>query len=379
EKAFAIFLLFSVAFSLDEAQDIYNVKNYGAVGDGKTDDSAAFLKAWEAACGANGGVQIVIPSGTFLLQSLSFQGPCKASSLEIQISGNIVAPPDPQSWKSCNVESWIQFLNVNGLILSGSGTIDVKGSGWWQPHPKVSCHAPEVRGFKLVNSPARHIHISGCNTVVLSNIHITAPEDSPNTDGVGVSESTNVDIHDSNIAAGDDCVAISNNCKYINITGVICGPGHGISIGSLGQNGTDASVEEVHVRGCTLHGTKNGVRIKTWQGGSGYARKISFEHITVDGSYNPIIIDQYYCNGRLDCPIKSSAVKISNVTYYGVQGTSAAPQAIVLNCSDTVSCDNIIMNQVSISSPSGQTVAFCKNANGRQDNLTTPKVPCLSG
>ncbi|KAK6939253.1 Glycoside hydrolase, family 28 [Dillenia turbinata] len=370
EKASAIFLFFSVAFYLGKAQNIYNVTNYGAVGNGQMDDSAAFLQAWEAACGDNGDVQIVIPSGTFLLQSLSFEGPCKASSLEIQMSGNIVAPPDPKSWKNCNVENWIQFRNVNGLIVNASGAIDGKGSGWWQP---------QVRGLSLVNSPRRHMHINGCNTALLSNINITAPEDSPNTDGIDVSNSTNVDIRDSNIATGDDCVAIGDNGKYINITGVICGPGHGISIGSLGQNGADASVEEVHVRGCTFHATQNGVRIKTWQGGRGYARKISFEHITLDGAHNPIIIDQFYCNGRHDCPIMSSAVKISDVTYYEVQGTSATPKAIVLNCSKTVSCDNIIMNHVSIRSPSGQPVSLCNNANGQQDNLTTPKVPCLSG
>ncbi|KAK6927534.1 Glycoside hydrolase, family 28 [Dillenia turbinata] len=397
EKAFVIFLFFAFAFSLSEAQNvsmypqnIFNVMDYGAVGNGEMDDSPAFLEAWAAACEADGRVQIIIPNGTFLLQSLTFHGPCKASSLEMKISGQMVAPPNPESWKNCKVDSWVVFVNVDGLILNGPGTINGEGSGWWQPHPEVPCNAPSSLGFhncnhlqawglNLINSPRIHMRINSCNFVSLSNIHITAPQDSPNTDGIDVSQSTNVEINDCNIATGDDCVAISNNCKYINITGVTCGPGHGISIGSLGQNGAPAAVEEVHVRGCNLHGTQNGVRIKTWQGGQGYARKISFEHITLDGTYNPIIIDQFYCNGRHDCPIKPSAVKISDVTYYGVQGTSAAPEAIVLNCSDTVSCDNIVMNQVSIESLRDEAAAICKNANGRQDNLTTPKVPCLSG
>lgn len=38
-----------------------------------------------------------------------------------------------------------------------------------------------------------------------------------------------------------------------------------------------------------------------FQGGSGYARKISFENITLIASKRPIIIDQHYCNGRHDC------------------------------------------------------------------------------
>ncbi|TQD88426.1 hypothetical protein C1H46_026022 [Malus baccata] len=44
-----------------------------------------------------------------------------------------------------------------------------------------------------------------------------------------------------------------------------------------------------------------GARIKTWQGGSGYARNIHFQHIHLREAKNPIIIDQFYCNGRHDC------------------------------------------------------------------------------
>jgi len=37
------------------------------------------------------------------------------------------------------------------------------------------------------------------------------------------------------------------------------------SVGSLGKGGEYAIVEEVHVKNCTLKGTSNGVRIKTWK------------------------------------------------------------------------------------------------------------------
>ncbi|KAF3502737.1 hypothetical protein F2Q69_00044693 [Brassica cretica] len=51
------------------------------------------------------------------------------------------------------------------------------------------------------------------------------------------------------------------------------------SVESLGKNGEFATVEEVRVKNCTLTNTTNGVRIKTYQNGLGYARKISFEDI----------------------------------------------------------------------------------------------------
>lgn len=64
---------------------------------------------------------------------------------------------------------------------------------------------------------------------------------------------------------GDDCVSIQTGCSNINVHNVNCGPGHGISIGSLGKENTKACVSNVTVRDVTLHNTLTGVRIKTWQ------------------------------------------------------------------------------------------------------------------
>ncbi|KAK1271027.1 putative polygalacturonase [Acorus gramineus] len=89
----------------------------------------------------------------------------------------------------------------------------------------------------------------------------------------------------------------------VNITGVACGPGHGISIGSLGKDGDRATVEQIHVQHCSFSGTTNGARIKTWQGGSGYARGITFNNITLTSTANPIIIDQFYCDSAKPCGI----------------------------------------------------------------------------
>lgn len=64
---------------------------------------------------------------------------------------------------------------------------------------------------------------------------------------------------------GDDCISIQTGCSGIFIHDVICGPGHGISIGSLGKDNTRACVSNVTVRDVKMHDTMNGVRIKTWQ------------------------------------------------------------------------------------------------------------------
>ncbi|KAL9317628.1 hypothetical protein ACSQ67_014145 [Phaseolus vulgaris] len=78
---------------------------------------------------------------------------------------------------------------------------------------------------------------------------------------------------------------------------VKCGPGHGISIGSLGKYKEEEPVEGITVKGCTLKGTTNRVRIKTWpnEPRSITINDMKFEDITMDNMQNPIIIDQEYC------------------------------------------------------------------------------------
>lgn len=125
---------------------------------------------------------------------------------------------------------------------------------------------------------------------------ITAPEDSLNTDGIHIGRSTGIRIIDSHIGTGDDCVSLGDGSKDIVVKGVSCGPGHGISIGSLGKYDGEEPVVGVKVIGCTLTKTMNGVRIKTWPNSfDGAASHMRFENITMDNVANPIIIDQVYC------------------------------------------------------------------------------------
>lgn len=56
---------------------IFDVTEFGAVGDGSTDDTAAFRSAWKAACQVENGV-VLAPSGlVFTITSTIFSGPCQ--------------------------------------------------------------------------------------------------------------------------------------------------------------------------------------------------------------------------------------------------------------------------------------------------------------
>lgn len=113
------------------------------------------------------------------------------------------------------------------------------------------------------------------------------------------------------------------------------------------------------------------------QGGSGYARNITFEDIKVDGVKHPVIIDQQY---EALCDSAKKAVKVSDVTYRNVTGTSTREDAIQLNCDRTVGCSDIVIDHVNITfvAAGKETNASCSNAQGTC-SLCHPYVPCLSG
>lgn len=99
---------------------------------------------------------------------------------------------------------------------------------------------------------------------MVQNVKLIAPDESPNTDGIHVQSSTGVFISQSSLATGDDCISIGPGTRNLWIQNVKCGPGHGISIGSLGKVFNEAGVQNVTVTNSVFTGSDNGVRIKSW-------------------------------------------------------------------------------------------------------------------
>uniref|UniRef100_R7W869 Exopolygalacturonase n=1 Tax=Aegilops tauschii TaxID=37682 RepID=R7W869_AEGTA len=336
----------------------YNAKNFGAEGNGTNDDTKALMAAWKAACGASG------------------TGTLKAAT-DLRRFGN----------------DWIEFGWVKDLTVAGQNNAIINGQGaasW--PFNKcpirkdckvlpisvlfVNNQNTVVRDIKSVNSKFFHIALLQSKNMKLINIQINAPENSPNTDGIHIERSTGVVISDTRISTGDDCISIGQGSDNIDIARVHCGPGHGMSIGSLGRYVDEGDVTRVHVRNMTFVGTMNGVRIKTWENSptKSLAAHMLFENMVMKDVQNPIIIDQKYCP-YYDCEHKHvSGVTLKDITFKNIKGTSSMPVAVLLRCG--VPCQGVVLQDVDLKyMGEGGSSSKCENAMATYVGYQHPE-PC---
>ncbi|OIW04810.1 hypothetical protein TanjilG_15350 [Lupinus angustifolius] len=367
-------LLISIVEARRHCSHIYNVRNYDAIANGKNDDSKAFLKAWSDACKSRVSASVVVPEGTYRLNPIVFTGPCKAS-ITFKLKGTLIAPTNNPSTGT----TWIDFRYLNHLTVTGGGKLDGQGASAWgrkNAHPVLMTmgfafvNNSNINGIRSINSQNVHITMFMCENITLSHLTITAPGQSPNTDGIKMARSQGININNVHIATGDDCVAILTGTKNVNISNVYCGPGHGISVGSFGSNSDEFDIEDIFVKNCTFKGTSNALRIKTWASPLDHPLKASnivYEDITIIDVEHPINIDQEYCPSA-NCGNKvSSGVKISNVSYRNIRGTCQGDVAVSFKCSESNPCQDISLENIVLkrSTSSRETLTNrCSHVNG---------------
>ncbi|CAK9150470.1 unnamed protein product [Ilex paraguariensis] len=182
----------------------YNVLNFGAKPDGRTDSTKSFLGTWAAACGSVKPATIYVPRGRYLLHKAHFAGNCKNTAITIIIDGTLLAPSDYHVIG--NAHNWVLFEGVNGVSIRG-GMLDGQGAGLWackatgKSCPRgattlgfTDSNNIEINGLTSLNSQIFHIVINGCHNVKLQGVKVLASGNSPNTDGIHVQLSSGVTI-----------------------------------------------------------------------------------------------------------------------------------------------------------------------------------------
>ncbi|XP_047342758.1 exopolygalacturonase-like [Impatiens glandulifera] len=390
-KTISLILLSMIVLEVQAQFYTFNVKRLGAIPDGISDSTDTLLNAWEMACHGNmeGQRAIFIPPGVYLVRPLVFVGPCKGP-VNVHISGILKAPEGILG----GADSWIAFQNVDGMKIYGQGSLDGQGASAWShnnckgnPFCKtlpvslklISVLNVKIKGLTFLNSKFFHINIYESSNILLKNINIVAPADSINTDGIHLGNSNNVRIYNSIISTGDDCISLGPGSTDVIISDVKCGPGHGISIGSLGKYAREENVRNITVQRCELTGTTNGVRIKTWaESPPSAASDMLFKDIVMNDVLNPIFINQDYCpNGN--CNRKgNSRVQISNLIFDNIRGTSSSDVAVNLQCSHSSPCYDIRLHNIDLrnADSGGEPIASCSNVIGTASGKQSP-IPCI--
>ncbi|XP_076942345.1 exopolygalacturonase-like [Bidens hawaiensis] len=381
--------LFQPQYLITTPTKQFDVNEVGLLGE----TSATLENKWNIAC-ASGSGKFVLSTGNSQIGPLAFRGPCKGDKIEVDVIGTVMAIPK-NAWPS-NFDTWISFVNVENLHISGSGgTFDGQGSDWWNTCHKTLPNTCEKNPTALAfhncpglfldrvtstNSQRNHLSINACDNATINDITVIADKDSPNTDGIDISATNGLNIVGGNIGTGDDCIAINAGSYNINITDLHCGPGHGISVGSLGRHNARESAGSIRVTGATFTNTQNGVRVKTVPGGSGSASEITFSSIEMTNVQNPIILTHFYCPHQTcdkeERPI--SVVQIKDVTFYDFHGTCTSEDAINIHCAQNPDgCVGITLNKINIqpANPSGKVGSICKNVNV---NLIPPMIPSVN-
>ncbi|KAG8491411.1 hypothetical protein CXB51_014612 [Gossypium anomalum] len=80
----------------------------------------------------------------------------------------------------------------------------------------------------------------------------------------------------------------------------------------------------------------------------GIVSEIHFEDITVNNVSSPILIDQQYCPWNKCKKNEESKVKLSNISFKNIRGTSSLPEAVKCIWSGSSPCQNVELADIDI-------------------------------
>ena len=312
-----------------------NVKDFGAVGDGVSDDTVAVQSAIN--CLPRNG-RLYFPEGTYLVAPLCLKSHI---TLDIPEGTKILGSPDRSRypvipgtvldmvsgeehifgvWEGNAVpmhQALIFAEHAEDITIVGKGVVDGNApeAGWWigfkeRPvgRPRLMffnrCEGIRVHGIHACNSPSWHMHPHFSKNVDFLDMFISAPKDSPNTDAIDPEACDRVDVVGCRFSVGDDCIAIKSGKidigrKYKTpanrhtIRNCLMQFGHGaITLGSEMAGG----VTNLTVNRCIFRQTDRGLRIKTRRGRGKDAiiDGVVFENIKMEGVLTPIVMNMWY-------------------------------------------------------------------------------------
>ena len=231
---------------------VFDVREYGAIGDGIVKDTIAIQRALDAA-GAAGGGRVTLPPGVYLSGALWLRS---GVDLHLEKGAVLKGSTDradynaddafPENFHS-EAEEWsgahlVIGLRVGNVAITGEGTIDGSGSAffgecdesdrfpwykfglrlhpldrtWFRPGPMVAFFLSKdirLEGVTLKDTPCWTAHFRCCDGLSIRGVTIDANRTIANSDGFSIDCTRNVDISGCAIRTGDDSFAIRASCQ----------------------------------------------------------------------------------------------------------------------------------------------------------------------
>jgi len=365
---------------------------FGAKADGVTKDTKAIQAAIDDCAGAGGGT-VTLTKGVYVSAPITLKSNI---TLDVAAGATLLGSPDhgdyPQAtvFRAPGMQALITAVNAHDIAITGAGTIDGNGGGWWRdakgarpsgimgqivfrPRLIVFDHSRHIRltGVTVQNSPSWQIIPYYSDDVVIRGIKVLAPADSPNTDAIDPFSSSNVVIDHVTADVGDDNVAIKSGkidspgpdspSRNITITDCIFLHGHGLSIGSeLSGGAQNIRAERIHFKG-----TDQGIRIKVNRDRGHDVSHVFIKDIDMEDVKTAILISEYYPN--VEPPADNTPHPIGRLTPFfhdfhieNVAAKGSKVAAVVYGLPESP-VKNLTMKNVHLSADRGMTIS---NAQG---------------
>ncbi len=325
-----IYILFLLVLSLSSyAQRIYNVVDYGAVGNKIADDAKAIQQAIDE-CSANGGGTVLLPANhTFMSGPLCLKSNV---NLHLEATAVLLANPDEGIYKlSAFGENrgegmmWIYANGADNISITGKGTIHGNGIAFmgkelddsyelkpvttFDPRPHVltliGVNKLSIRDITIRDGAYWTVHLIGCDGAVIDGINLLNNLKIRNGDGIDLDHSRNVRISNCHITSGDDCICLKNrrefeqygSCHDITVTNcVMTSRSCAIKIGSENMD----SIYNVVFDNCVITRSNRGLGIQNRDEGT--VTDVMFSNIIMDcqlwsdvwwGKAEPIYVTSY--------------------------------------------------------------------------------------
>jgi hypothetical protein len=235
----------------NESGHFFEARALGAVGDGKTKDTAAIQRAIDACAQSGGGVVYVAPgtylTGTLVLKSnVDFHlesGATILGSKDLADYTPLANEAGPKLKGDANAKHLIFARDADNVSITGNGHVNGQGpsfwvpsgrktpppeDGWkdvatydWKPLDRASpmveifnCKNVRVEDVTFENASGWTFRPIECDTVVIRGLKIRNPVIGPNTDGIDLTCCRNVSISDCDIATGDDAICLKSESPY---------------------------------------------------------------------------------------------------------------------------------------------------------------------